>query len=62
MESGIEKCSILIIRDRKREIRERLKLPYQERIRTLEEKETYNYLGILEADTMNKKEMKKKKN
>ena len=34
--------------------------PNQEKIRTLGEKETYKYLGILEADTIKQLEMKEK--
>ena len=35
-----------------------IKLPNQVVIRTLEEKETYKYLGILEADTIKQVEIK----
>ena len=35
-----------------------MELPNQVRIRTLEEKETYKYLGILEADTIKQVQMK----
>ena len=37
-----------------------IELPNQEKIRTLGEKETYQYLGILEADTIKQVEMKGK--
>ena len=37
MESGIEKCDMLIIKIRKREETERIIQPYQESIRTPEE-------------------------
>ena len=37
-----------------------MELPNQDKIRTLGEKETYKYLGILEADTIKQKEMKEK--
>ena len=37
-----------------------MELPYQDKIRTLTENETYKYLGILEADTINQVEMKNK--
>ena len=37
-----------------------MELPNQDKIRTLEEKETYKYLAILEADTIKKVEMKEK--
>ena len=36
----------------KRHMREGIKLLNQEKIRTLREKETYTYLGILEADAI----------
>ena len=39
---------------------EGIELPNQEKIRTLGEKETYKYLGILGADTIRHKEMKEK--
>ena len=56
MEFGIEKCTMLIMRSRKQQM-EGLELPNQEKIRTPGEKETYKYLGILEAD---KRRWKKK--
>ena len=40
---------------------EGIELPNQEKIRTYGEKETYKYLGILEADTIKQAEMKEKK-
>ena len=39
---------------------EGIEIPNQERIRTLGEKETYKYLGILEMDTIKQEEMKEK--
>ena len=38
-----------------------MELPNQDKIRTLGEKETYKYSGILEADTIKQAEMKGKK-
>ena len=35
-----------------------MELPNHDRIRTLEEKETYKYLGILEANTIKQTQMK----
>ena len=35
-----------------------MELPNRDRIRTLEENETYKYLGILEADTIKHVQMK----
>ena len=39
---------------------EGIKLPNQGKIRTHREKETYKYLGILEAETIKQEEMKEK--
>ena len=52
MEFDIEKCAMLVMKSSKRHMTDGIKLPNQDRIRTLEEKETYKYLGILEADTI----------
>ena len=41
-------------------ITDRMALPNQEKIRTLGEKETYKYLGILEVDTIKQIKMKDK--
>ena len=51
---------MLIMRSRKRQITEGRKLPNQEELKTLGEKEICKYLGILEADTMKHAEMKEK--
>ena len=48
---GIEKCTMLIMKSGKRHWTEGIELPNQDKIRTLEEKYTYKYLGVLEADT-----------
>ena len=45
----------------KREITNGIELPKQERIRTLREKENYNYLWITEVDILKLPEMKKTK-
>ena len=42
----------------KRHLTDGLKLPIQDKIRTLGEKETNKYLGILETDTIKQVEMK----
>ena len=52
MESDIEKCSVLVMKSGKRDMTERVELRNQEKIRTLGEKETNKYMGILEADTI----------
>ena len=60
MESAIEKCAMLIMKSGKRHLTNGMELPNQEKIRSLGEKETYKYLGILEADTIKQVEMKEK--
>ena len=45
---------MFLMKSEKRQIAEGIELPNQERIRTLEEKENYMYLGILEEDTLKK--------
>ena len=52
MEFGIEKCAMQVIKSGKRHLTDRMELPNQDKIRTLGKKETYKYLGILEADTI----------
>ena len=44
----------------KRHLTDEMDLLNQDNIRTFREKETYKYLGILEADTIKQEEMKKK--
>ena len=58
MKFNIEKYAMIEIKSREREGAERIELPNQEKIRTLDEKENYKYLGILEADTINGDERK----
>ena len=60
MEFGKEKCAMLIMKSGKRQMTKEIELQNQEKIRTLGEKETYKYLGILEADTIKHAEMKEK--
>ena len=55
-----EKCLMLIIKSRRRQITIGIEVPNQERIRTLGEKENYKFLGILEADTIKQVETKEK--
>ena len=45
----------------KRHLIDGMELPNQDKIRTLGEKETYKYLGILKADTIKEAEMKEKR-
>ena len=58
MEFGIEKCAMLVMKSGKRHMTDGMELPNHDRIRTLEGKETYKYLGILEADTIKEVQMK----
>ena len=60
MEFGIEKCALLVIKSGKRHLTDGIELPNKDKIRTLAENETYKYLGILEADTIEQVEMKNK--
>ena len=58
MEFGIEKCAMLVMKSGKRHMTDGMELPNHDKIRTLEEKETYKYLGIWEADTIKQVQMK----
>ena len=58
MEFGIEKCAMLVMKTGKRHMTDEMELPNHDKIRTLEENETYKYLVILEADTIKKVHMK----
>ena len=60
MESGIEKCVMLVMKSGKRHLTDRMELPNKNKIRTLGKNETYKYLGILEAGTIKQVEMKDK--
>ena len=60
MEFGIEKCAMLVMKSGKRHMTDGIEQPNHDKIKTLGEKETYKYLGILEADTIKQMEMKDK--
>ena len=60
MEFGKEKCVMLMMRSGKRDMTEGIELPNQGKIRMRGEKETYKYLGILEADTIKQVVIKEK--
>ena len=60
MEFGIEKFAMLVMKSSKLHRTEGVELPNQVVIRTFAEKDTYKYLGILEADTIKQVEMKEK--
>ena len=48
MEFDMEKCALLVMEIGKRHLTDGRELPNQDKIRTLEQNETYKYLGILE--------------
>ena len=58
IEFGIEKRAMLVMKSGKRHMTDGMELPNHDRIRTLEEKETYKYLGSLEVDTIKQVQMK----
>ena len=58
MEFGTEKCALLVMKSANRHITDGMELQNHDRIRTLQENETYEYSGILEADTIKQVQMK----
>ena len=60
MEFNIEKCPMLVMKSGKRQLTDGMELPNKDKIKTLAENETYEYLGILKADTIKQVEMKDK--
>ena len=60
-EFSIEKCALLLMKRGNQHMTKGIEQSNQEKIRTRGEKETYKYLGILEADTIKHGEMKGKK-
>ena len=60
MEFVIEKCAMQVMKSGKRHLTDGMEIPNQDKIRTLGEKETYKYLGILEADTIKQEKIKEK--
>ena len=61
MEFDMEKCAMLIMKSKIRVTMEGIELPNQECIRTLREKEIYEYSAIFEVDTIKQIAMKEKK-
>ena len=58
IECDIEKCAILVMKsNKKKQLTDGMELPNPDKIRTLGEKETYKYVGILEADIIKQVEM-----
>ena len=62
MEYGIEKCAMAHRKSRKWQTTEGMELQNQEKIKMLREKETDEYLRILEVDIIKHEEKKLKKN
>ena len=62
MDFGTEKFAMLVMKRGKRHLTGEIEIPNQDKIRTLEENETYKYLGILEGDTIKQVELKEKSN
>ena len=60
VEFSIEKCAMLIMRNRKRQKTEGIELPNQQNIRMLREMDSWKYLGILEKYIIKQEEIKKK--
>ena len=60
MEFGIEKCAMLVMKCGKRHLTDGKEQLNQDKIKTLAERKTYKYLGILEGDTIKQVEMKEK--
>ena len=60
MEFGLEKCTVLVIEKGKIVKSVGIELPDGKVIKSLEEGESYNYLGILEADRLLGEQMKLK--
>ena len=51
---------MLVMKSGKRHMADGMELPNHDRMRTLEENETYKYLGVLEAVTIKQVQMKDK--
>ena len=60
MEFGIEKCAMLVKKSGKQHLTDGMEPPNQDKIGTPGEKETYKYMGILEANTIKQVEKKDK--
>ena len=60
MQFGINKCAILVMKKRKIVKSHGIHLPNDKVIKSLEEGESYKYLGVLEADEVMVNEMKDK--
>ena len=61
IEFSIGKCAMLITRSGKIHMTERINYQIKENVERAEKKETYKYLGILEAHNIKQAETKEKK-
>ena len=57
---GLEKCAMLVMKSCKLQLTDGIEQPNQDKIKSLAENETYEYLGSLEADTIKQSEIKEK--
>ena len=57
---AIEKCPMVIIRNRKIKTEEGIERPNQKTLRTPRKKENYQYLRVFDVDTINQTKMKGK--
>ena len=60
MQFGLDKCAVLIIKRGKIVKSEGIELPNDEKIRSLKEDDSYKYLGILQSNEIQRKDMKEK--
>ena len=60
MHFGIDKCAMLVMKKGKIGKSDGIEIPSDKVIKSLEEGETYKYLGVLEADEVMANEMKDK--
>ena len=58
MKFSIEKCSMLVMKRSKKVKSDGIKLPDDTVMKALRDEEGYKYLGILQADDLQKEEMK----
>ena len=58
MDLVLKKCLTLVMKSGKRHLTDRMGLLSQDKMRTLGEKETKKYSGILEADTIKQVKIK----
>ena len=60
MQFGLDKCAVLMMKRGKIIKSEGIELPNDEKIRSLKEDDSYRYLGILQSNEIQRKDMKEK--